>query len=127
MGSSMAQLDVQFGAFFQLEVPPMEAYLAAPGITARVLQSASALAIPPRKDPLMTKLHCLRLSLVALDGGCSASNAGNVLIADQWNNRVIEIDRGENIVWSFGDAAARRSPARSSVPTTPNASTRSIP
>ena len=27
---------------------------------------------------------------------------GNVLIADQFNNRVIEVDRSGNIVWSFG-------------------------
>ena len=61
MGSSMAQLDVQFGAFLQLDVPAMEVYVAAPGVTARVLQSAFALAIPLREDPLMKRLHCLRL------------------------------------------------------------------
>jgi len=27
---------------------------------------------------------------------------GNVLISDQFNNRVIEVDRNKNIVWSFG-------------------------
>jgi hypothetical protein len=30
------------------------------------------------------------------------NQAGNILIADQFNNRVIEIDRSGNIVWSFG-------------------------
>ncbi|HEV2027891.1 MAG TPA: hypothetical protein VGS16_05075 [Candidatus Dormibacteraeota bacterium] len=30
------------------------------------------------------------------------NRAGNILIADQFNNRVIEIDRHHNIVWQFG-------------------------
>ncbi len=76
MGSSIAQLDVQFGASLQIEVPAMEVYLAAPGMTARVLESVSALAIPLPGDALMTKLRCLKFSLrVALGGDCSASNA----------------------------------------------------
>jgi len=38
--------------------------------------------------------------------GCDASSikvSGNVLVADQFNNRVIELTRAGNIVWSFGD------------------------
>lgn len=39
----------------------------------------------------------------ASGGQSSAFNApGNVLISDQFNNRVIEVDRNGNIVWSFG-------------------------
>src|SRR5258708_4940840 len=39
----------------------------------------------------------------ALASGSSGFNqAGNVLISDQFNNRVIEVDRNQNIVWSFG-------------------------
>jgi hypothetical protein len=34
------------------------------------------------------------------DGGFN--EPGNVLITDQFNNRVIEVDRNKNIVWSFG-------------------------
>jgi hypothetical protein len=30
---------------------------------------------------------------------------GNVLIADQFNNRVVEVDRSHNVVWSFGDGS----------------------
>jgi hypothetical protein len=30
------------------------------------------------------------------------NNPGNILIADQFNNRVIEIDRNHNILWQFG-------------------------
>ena len=33
-------------------------------------------------------------------------SAGNVLIADQYNNRVIEITRAGSIVWSFGDGTS---------------------
>jgi hypothetical protein len=36
---------------------------------------------------------------------------GNVLIADQFNNRVIEVDRHGNIVWQFGLGPADFSPA----------------
>ena len=32
---------------------------------------------------------------------------GNILIADQFNNRVIEIDAHHNVVWSFGDGFPR--------------------
>jgi hypothetical protein len=36
---------------------------------------------------------------------------GNILIADQFNNRVIEVDRHGNIVWQFGLGPADFSPA----------------
>src|SRR5215467_1184034 len=36
----------------------------------------------------------------AFAGGFNTS--GNILIADQFNNRVIEADAAGNIVWSFG-------------------------
>lgn len=35
---------------------------------------------------------------------------GNVLIADQFNNRVIEVDRNHNIVWQFGDGSSVAGP-----------------
>jgi hypothetical protein len=35
-------------------------------------------------------------------GGGEFNQPGNVLITDQFNNRVIEVDRNQNIVWSFG-------------------------
>jgi hypothetical protein len=35
-------------------------------------------------------------------GGGEFNQPGNVLITDQFNNRVIEVDRNKNIVWSFG-------------------------
>jgi hypothetical protein len=35
--------------------------------------------------------------------GSEFNNPGNILITDQFNNRVIEIDRGGNIVWQFGN------------------------
>jgi hypothetical protein len=35
-------------------------------------------------------------------GGGGFNAPGNILISDQFNNRVIEVDRNHNIVWSFG-------------------------
>lgn len=35
---------------------------------------------------------------------------GNILISDQYNNRVIEVDRNGNIVWQFGDGSAVAGP-----------------
>jgi hypothetical protein len=50
------------------------------------------------------------------DGGSDAGEAGpeageaNIIIADQFNNRVIEIDRQGHIVWQFGDGNAKPGP-----------------
>jgi hypothetical protein len=35
---------------------------------------------------------------------------GNVLIADQFNNRVVEVDQNHNIVWQFGDGSSVAGP-----------------
>ncbi|GEM_PF-237140 len=35
---------------------------------------------------------------------------GNILIADQFNNRVIELDKNNNIVWTFGDLSSTAGP-----------------
>jgi outer membrane protein assembly factor BamB len=40
----------------------------------------------------------------------SGEKAGDVLIADQYNNRVIEIDHTGKIVWTFGDGSATAGP-----------------
>ena len=55
-----------------------------------------------------------------LDAGAEAGGAntvkpdsgvgGNVLIADQYNNRVIEVTRQGDIVWSFGDGSSVAGP-----------------
>src|SRR5947209_5953412 len=34
--------------------------------------------------------------------GSEFNQPGNVLISDQFNNRVIEVDRSKHIIWSFG-------------------------
>jgi hypothetical protein len=67
--------------------------------------------------------------LLAVAAGCSASGArqamlpgaatssavvrsdgfngkGDILIADQWNNRIVEVDKRHHIVWQFGDGSA---------------------
>lgn len=35
---------------------------------------------------------------------------GDILIADQWNNRIVEVDRRHHIVWQFGDESAVAGP-----------------
>ena len=52
------------------------------------------------------------LSLANANGGNDDFNRkGNILIADQFNNRVIEVDPDGNIVWQFGRGPADFSPA----------------
>ncbi len=50
----------------------------------------------------------LSLATAAAAGGFNTP--GNILIADQFNNRVIEIDRQHNIVWQFGDGSSVAGP-----------------
>src|ERR1700736_7029312 len=50
-------------------------------------------------------------SLSLFAQGDHFNTRGNVLIADQFNNRVIEVDRHGNIVWQFGLGPADFSPA----------------
>ena len=39
------------------------------------------------------------------------NQAGNYLISDQFNNRVIEVDKDHNIVWQFGNGSSVAGPA----------------
>ena len=39
---------------------------------------------------------------VSAHGHGEFNHEGNILVADQFNNRVIEIDRDHNVVWQFG-------------------------
>jgi hypothetical protein len=63
----------------------------------------------PGRAPLLVGLAAICL-LAVLDLGSARAGPvgpgfntpGNVLIADQFNNRVVEVDTGGNIVWSFG-------------------------
>ena len=50
-------------------------------------------------------------SLSLFAQGDNFNTRGNILIADQFNNRVIEVDRHGNIVWQFGLGPADFSPA----------------
>ena len=50
-------------------------------------------------------------ALAAHAQGNDFNRRGNILIADQFNNRVIEVDRRGNIVWHFGLGPADFSPA----------------
>jgi hypothetical protein len=38
------------------------------------------------------------------------NNPGNVLIADQFNNRVVEVDRNHHVVWHFGNGSSVAGP-----------------
>lgn len=78
-------------------------------------------------------LPFLALPLVALLAACSAGGTrqamvpsapmssalarsdgfngkGDILIADQWNNRIVEVDKHHHIVWQFGDESAVAGP-----------------
>ena len=47
---------------------------------------------------------CMTLVLAACGGYKSSSSVGErLLIADQFNNRVIEVDTAGNILWHFGN------------------------
>src|ERR1700740_3182571 len=56
---------------------------------------------------LFASLHPPRAA--AADGN-DFNRKGNILIADQFNNRVIEVDPEGNIVWQFGKGPADFSP-----------------
>jgi hypothetical protein len=51
---------------------------------------------------LAKKLRAILLTWLPLLIGGVATHADNILIADQFNNRVIEADSAGNIVWQFG-------------------------
>ena len=57
----------------------------------------------------LTAAACLLL-LSAPSRAEGFNTPGNILIADQFNNRVIEIDRKHNIVWQFGDGSSVAGP-----------------
>src|ERR1700680_93845 len=59
----------------------------------------------PLVRTLVLALVLVEALATAAPASANSSNfnrLGNVLIADQFNNRVIEIDRHHNIVWQFG-------------------------
>src|ERR1700732_2074901 len=43
-------------------------------------------------------------------GGGGVNARGNILIADQFNNRVVEINRNHQVVWQFGNGSAVAGP-----------------
>jgi hypothetical protein len=51
--------------------------------------------------------------LVAVRGGKAQSpfnTPGNILIADQYNNRIVEVDANHNVVWQFGNGSGIAGP-----------------
>jgi len=56
-----------------------------------------------RAGPLVTLVAAVTLAcLPGMSAGGPFNTPGNILITDQFNNRVIEIDPAGTIVWSFG-------------------------
>ena len=51
---------------------------------------------------LAISLFAFRSQHALAAGGSSFNSPGDVLISDQFNNRVVEVDREKHIVWSFG-------------------------
>lgn len=69
---------------------------------------------PPRKARTLTNSLALAALLVLCCASYSASAEGpsrNILISDQFNNRVIEVDpQTHSIVWSFGNGSDKPGP-----------------
>src|SRR5712692_3561958 len=79
---------------------------------------------PSKRSTLRTRIGrvvtaslALAASVVALAGPAHAADSstfntpGNILIADQFNNRVVEVDPSTHqIVWSFGDGSSTAGP-----------------
>jgi hypothetical protein len=64
---------------------------------------------------------------VAATAGDFYNQPGNILIADQFNNRVLEVNPETNeIIWRFGDGSSTAGPGLWSLPTISNASAKSI-
>lgn len=49
-------------------------------------------------------------SSVARGSGGGFNGKGDILIADQWNNRIVEVDKHHHVVWQFGDESAKAGP-----------------
>jgi hypothetical protein len=69
----------------------------------------------PQRRVTLVAVASLAAMAAPLAGCGSSTNGnnvddGNILIADQYNNRVIEIDRKGNVVWSFGDQSCQPGP-----------------
>lgn len=58
----------------------------------------------------VTAASLVAAAAMAHDDNAAFNNPHNILISDQFNNRVIEIDRGGHIVWSFGDGSVTPGP-----------------
>ncbi|MBS0366760.1 MAG: hypothetical protein JSR67_13165 [Proteobacteria bacterium] len=65
-----------------------------------------------RSTQRLLPMAALALMAFGLPAGASDFNeAGNIVIADQYNNRVVEVDpRTHRIVWSFGDGSDQPGP-----------------
>lgn len=54
---------------------------------------------------MLASVLFLSLHSVKGDEGSEFNKPGNIVIADQFNNRVVEIDRHHRVVWHFGDGS----------------------
>ncbi|HET6331055.1 MAG TPA: hypothetical protein VFF76_09735 [Holophagaceae bacterium] len=59
---------------------------------------------------LILGCSCWSSGLSAGPPGRGFNRPGNVLVADQFNNRVIELDGANHIVWSFGNGSSAAGP-----------------
>jgi uncharacterized protein YndB with AHSA1/START domain len=66
------------------------------------------------KEAIMNLQRIRILSILAMFAGgvlfAGFNERGNILIADQFNNRVIEVDRNHHIVWTFGTGSSVAGP-----------------
>jgi hypothetical protein len=67
---------------------------------------------PIRDFRLLPSILMVTVAAVARgQGPASVNAAGNVYIADQFNNRVIEVNQSGNIVWQYGDGSSVPGPS----------------
>src|ERR1700730_2992052 len=70
----------------------------------RTLAGAGAVLLPGGAAGL-TATGALAAPAAARHAPAGFNRPGNVLIADQFNNRVVEVNRHHQVVWHFGDGS----------------------
>jgi hypothetical protein len=98
-------LDNQFTSHAVFKTPPERDAIRLPSASRRGSARNRGDIVMERRKKIggtFAAAAVLLLGTATLANAGTFNQAGNILIADQFNNRVIEIDHSGNIVWSFG-------------------------